>query len=161
MTVTKMIACLAGLTCLLGIWSSAIGQISPPQKTDSEIEFPKGVTPPIETTPARNAAKAQQEIREALQGKTTSETGDGVLDDILQVIKSQGSVLDGSVLDASDLPAGNRRANVSAHHRAVVAEQLLRSARMLFETGPIDDSRGELIRQMRSEAARLLTPQDQ
>ncbi|MGB7324669.1 MAG: hypothetical protein WBD31_07345 [Rubripirellula sp.] len=161
MTVTKMIAGLAGLACLLGIWSSAVGQISPPVKSDSEIEFPAGVTPPTETAPGENAAKAQQEIRQALQGKATPETGDGVLDDVLQVIKSQGSVLDGSLLDTPKLSAEVHPANASDDRRAVVAEQLLRSARMLSAIEPVDEERGNLIRQIRGEAARLLVPQDQ
>jgi len=52
---------------------------------------------PIEPTPDPNAAK---KIQRVLEGDET-ETASGVLGDVLEMIRRQGSVLDGSVLDDS------------------------------------------------------------
>ena len=99
---------------------------------------------------------AAQKIRQALEGdESVKPTGDGVLDDVIQIIKRQGSVLDGSSLD-EDQPSKRVVAD-PVDRRALVAEQLLKSARMLSVLEQPDDDRRKLIRRMRSEAASLLT----
>jgi len=102
--------------------------------------------------------------------KTTS--GDPILDDVLDVIRKQGSVLRGSELDPeSDLPSiplndgfqSQERSRPSpssesnrTHSSYLVAEQLLRSARALESLDGMTDRRSELIHGMRSQAAKLL-----
>ena len=101
------------------------------------------------------APPEQDKIRQALEGKTPDNgSGDGVLDDVLNVIKQRGSVLDGSSLDvttdAITQPADETK-------KAHVAEQLLKSARMLEAIGDSGRQRSLLIRQIRSEARKLLS----
>ncbi|MFG0287994.1 MAG: hypothetical protein ACF8CQ_07470, partial [Rhodopirellula sp. JB044] len=96
---------------------------------------------------------AEQKIFDALQGKTPN-APPGVLSDVLDVIRSQGSVLDGSSLDAgSDDPLGiditenpaNRRGqhpdvNQTTRTRSAfvqTAESLLKTSRMLEKLVPL------------------------
>lgn len=102
----------------------------------------------------------QEKIRDVLQGQQPAPTGDGVLEDVLGVIQRQGSVLDGSVLDKAP-PAerenGTQSKSISNSltQRAHVAEQLLRSARML-ESISDDESSTELVASIRRQAGILL-----
>ena len=104
-------------------------------------------------------------IRQALEGNlpdkgTGDGTGDGVLDDVIDIIKQRGSVLDGSVLDGSSLDegsAGQDKQTVDRSDRAAVAEQLLKASRLLERLGEADRSRRLLIKQIRDEAAKLLS----
>ena len=107
----------------------------------------------------------KRKIRDVLQGRTPAATGDGVLEDVLNVIQRQGSVLDGSSLD-EPTQGGNLVPEVSgqstasdgqtlADRRANVAEQLLRTARMLQQISN-EDSSLALVNSMRRKAATLL-----
>jgi len=97
---------------------------------------------------------AQNRIRQALDGKdTAAPTDDGVLDDVLQVIRQRGSILDGSVLDDRQ----ERPAAAARDRQALVAEQLLKASRLLQSLEQPDQSRSELIRDMRAEAGKLLS----
>lgn len=102
-------------------------------------------------------------------------TGDPVLDEVLDIIRRRGSVLRGSQLDSPDQPLqmpriaifetedpiefGNASNNGSELGRSspgyLAAEQLLRSARSLEKLNATNE-RYELIRAMRSHAAKLL-----
>lgn len=77
------------------------------------------------------------------------------MDEVLDLIRQQGSVLEGSVLDEiagpRELPASPDRAR-----RIRLAELLLRSARLLQRVDPEDPERRELCRSMRREALRVL-----
>lgn len=148
--------------------SSASDAQAPPQAppTDEQpIEIPKLEVVPI--APARNTEQQHDKIRAALDGGTPVTDGDPVLDDLLQLIRRRGSVLDGTVLDPSnefDGPgssasgAGATDRNTIEDNKAFAAESLLRSARMLGQLGTPDDARRELMTRMRQEAAKLLVP---
>ncbi|MCC9641521.1 hypothetical protein LOC71_04495 [Rhodopirellula sp. JC740] len=108
-------------------------------------ELPKAKLPAIEK------GDASARIKNALEGSEVSPTGDGMLDDVLDVIRKRGSVLDGSVLDSelpSVLPATGKGESEEQedsesdadHTRASselfeLAEQLLRTARRLEKVG--------------------------
>ncbi len=102
----------------------------------------------------------QDKIRQALDGQDPRQTGDGVLDDVLKVIKQRGSVLRGSVLDGSvgnDLETDSAGSDFRAAKNAIVAEQLLRASRLLESLQTPDPTRRRLIGQMRGEAVKLLS----
>lgn len=106
----------------------------------------------------------QKKIRDVLQGHQPAPTGDGVLEDVLGVIQTQGSVLDGSLLDAPPLDGGSIASHPkfksnSVARRALVAEQLLCAARMLEQISD-DESNTALIASMRLQAGRLLVTRE-
>jgi hypothetical protein len=136
--------------------------------------------------PSRGTTESPQaKIMQALQGDGPAKTGDGVLEDILEIAKQRGSILDGSVLDGSVLDggvldgsiadggivdgdqsseslsdggSGNPPQNDSAlqpARTARVAEQLLKAARLLASVSK-DDSNDLLINAMRNKARDLL-----
>ncbi len=118
-----------------------------------------GITVGIAQTPTRENAEASalEEIRGVLDGKTPAgQTNDPILNDVLNVIRQQGSVLDGSSLD---LPSGDAAESVEStdSQRALAAELLLRTSRTLEQIGPVDKTRQQLVKQMRGEAVRLLS----
>lgn len=132
--------------------------------------------------------RAEQKIRDALRGKSLEPTGDGMLDDVIEIVRRRGSVLDGSVLDGDMLDTSEQslpnrdsaeprssgqnflhgggttaraiRSRRDIENRAAAAEQLLRAARLLMQTGDADASRRELVAQMRAEAVKLLSQAD-
>ena len=100
--------------------------------------------------------QAADKIRQALESNAKVEpTGDGVLDDVLKVIKRQGSIIDGSILDDSADPES--AVPVKTNQNALVAEQLLKASRMLERLERTSTKRKDLIKRMRAEAANLLT----
>tara|TARA_R110002073_G_scaffold7747_5_gene43676 strand:- start:8987 stop:9520 length:534 start_codon:yes stop_codon:yes gene_type:complete len=128
-----------------------------PTKT-SAAEAAPAETSPAEASPAPSSTPnpIESKIRSVLEGASDDvRSSDPLLDDVLGIIKSRGSILDGSSLDpALDTPtsaAGNDR---DASARA--AESLLRSARLLNRIEPRDSARTELVEKMRHEAWRLL-----
>ena len=52
---------------------------------------------------AKPIPKAEQKIRDALNGDAALPTGDGMLDDVIDIVRRRGSILDGSVLDEPEL----------------------------------------------------------
>jgi hypothetical protein len=99
------------------------------------------------------------------------QSGDPILDDVLEVIRRRGSVLQGSVLDPQNetesviigvpsLDSRDAAANKgdAAEAAAVyhVAEQMLRVARLLEKLPNQDAERAGMIRGMRNQATRLL-----
>lgn len=112
-----------------------------------------------ETTP-----RAEQKIRDALQGDSPKPTGDGMLDDVIDLVRRRGSILDGSVLDSPEMRPKAAASGLvsqpphSIESRALAAEQLLRAARLLMHAGDVDECRRDLVARMRSEAVKLLTP---
>ncbi|MGB7344138.1 MAG: hypothetical protein WBD20_07985 [Pirellulaceae bacterium] len=103
----------------------------------------------------------ESNIQEALKGQTV-ETGDGLLDDMLKVLKQRGSVLDGSSLDKeldiSSDGSSTRKAVPSVSQKAHAAESLLRASRLLENLGKLTDEQSELIQQMRHQSLLLLSP---
>ncbi|TWU47413.1 hypothetical protein Poly51_52130 [Rubripirellula tenax] len=158
--------------CLWGIASAAPGQnatlpLNPQSDLPAEIQLPQNSVPRTNTIAPETAEKVEHKIREALDGNAPAETGDGVLDDVLGVIKSQGSILDGSILDdrTTNTDPGRRltsrtRQSVDVDRRAVAAEQLLRAARLLLAADPTSESGVRLVAQMRREAVKLLSHTD-
>lgn len=140
----------------------------PQQPSAPEIDV---VDIPTDSKPSRVDPAAKKKIERALRGEDVSSAGaDPVLDDVLKIIREQGSVLEGTVLEsdrgAETRPAGQNlapRAGVSADqpHRARrqarVAEMLLKTSRLLERLEPAGAPRGRLITDMRAEAARLLS----
>ncbi|WP_146598134.1 hypothetical protein [Novipirellula aureliae] len=133
----------------------------------------------IADPPAPRKAAAEEKIRSLLENpQSDSNSNDPILDDILQIIRQQGSVLDGSSLDpangaliepksetAKKTPlavSALSPADPSLAHAAKTAEALLRAARLLEQAcNPQDtdsrDKQAELVLRMRVEASRLLS----
>jgi hypothetical protein len=140
-----------------------------------ELRIPPEDAPVVEIAPIpnslKNNSKTEQKIREALQGNAVQGTGDPLLDDVLQMIRKDGSILRGTQFDPQRL---ERELSVNSSHapgvehsespsnagdaeiRARAAEMLLRSARFLMQIGPVDEIRKATADQMRREAVRLL-----
>ena len=154
----------------VGVAQTPTNVLTLPEGVDLPTELPRveSIAPPIDGTqpaghpripgnlaPLRRADPlAQRKIREALEGRRLGgSSGNVMLDDILNIIQTEGSILDGSVLDPDqdDVPQSS---DESA--RALAAERLLRASRTLEQLGD-DHARASLVKQMRSEAARLLT----
>lgn len=131
-----------------------------------ETEFPSGFPPLVEPTADPAAA---ERIQRALQGSTSEPVPGGVLGDVIDIIRTQGSILDGSSLDRRRahledeatsnpdiLPSETARSSVQA------AEALLRSARLLESLPARHDAQSdrlpiaELVRHMRIQATRLM-----
>ncbi len=137
-----------------------------PQGDPPSISLPDSVQP-VEDP------KAAAQIERALEGDSLTPLPGGALGDVIEIIRKQGSILDGSSLDrgaADSILTPQDSANSSSTLRAVsrvkTAEALLRSARMLESLTTrrpqqlIEQSDviplSELVRQMRIQAARLL-----
>ena len=144
-----VVAAVAGV--LHHAWASPPVNFSPPTSSDPPSNHIRRVQP-------ENQDSIEQAIRQALEGEPlTRASGDGVLDDVLEVIRSRGSILDGTTLD----PVASRNDNptslsrISARARA--SEQLLKAARLLESIGHTNPRQAELVGEMRAEAARLLS----
>jgi hypothetical protein len=118
----------------------------PPVGDLDEVELPVLKTPTV--PPSGDAA---EKIQKALRGDAPAPTGDGMLDDVLNIIKKRGSVLDGSVLDSEIDPlsdAADQQSKASGAGKNDVgslsgpaasfrlAEQLLATARRLERATP-------------------------
>jgi hypothetical protein len=108
-------------------------------------------------------ARVEGQISESLRGRGPfgegQSSGDPILDDVLDVIRQRGSVVDGSILDPmldlkSELQDDGEWGKLSSVYLA--AESLLKSARILEGLSDQSSSRLQLIRSMRSEATKLL-----
>ena len=121
--------------------------------TPSATEQPPAL--PAESSPTT------QKIQQALRGESV-ETGDGILDDMLDVLKKRGSILDGSSLD-SELAGDTESAQTSVAagsskaKQARVCESLLKSARLMEKLGKLSAEQRDLVAQMRQQAGQLLT----
>lgn len=160
---------------------------TPPNATSDDntpssaiIVLPPGVRPAVDLNdnPAARARiadmlqRAQQNLRlNATQGSPNDQpsSSDPILSDVLDVIRRQGSVLDGSSLDeapATDMPQDAADSGDSGDlpldpklegdRRYQVAESLLRSARLLQQLGSADPEQTQLIRAMRHRALALM-----
>ena len=116
------------------------------------------VTPRDEATSEHSSTPnpIESKIRSALEGAPGRvSSSDPLLDDVLGIIKSRGSILDGSSLDPA-LEHPGSAAGTDRDSNARAAESLLRSARLLNQIEPRDSARTELVAKMRYEAWRLL-----
>lgn len=141
-----------------------------PAQTPAETALPPDFPPFIEPTADPAAA---ERIQRALQGGASEPVPGGVLGDVIDIIRTQGSILDGSSLDPR-MVAAKRESDSdddisrreTTHSSVQAAEALLRSARLLESlhsrsTSPRDANStrlpvSELVRQMRIHATRLL-----
>ncbi len=143
----------------ISIPAVALTLAQPPTKPRKVLELPDLPDDFKRTRIPSNAdPEVQRIIRERLEQGNFEETGNPVIDDILQLMKKVGpSVLKDSSLDpAADQHAIKKPANaVSAKARA--AECLLKAARNLEKIEPLDKTRRDLVNQMRRESVRLLT----
>lgn len=129
---------------LMSIATAVFAQ--PPTDDWKELELPT-----VETPNGTPADEAEEKIHKALEGDPLNPTGDGMLDDVLSVIRKRGSVLDGSVLDSQIDPLGDavsgRAAGSESGETASkrlpgpaesfrLAEQLLATARRLEKASP-------------------------
>ncbi len=160
-----ILVAIATLATMASPVSEAQAPIPESPTDDQPLEIPKLEVVPV--APVPNTEQQQTKIRSALDGGAPVTDGDPVLDDLLQLIRRRGSVLDGTVLDPSsdfDVPTHDPNARQASDPRAVeddmafAAESLLRSARVLSQLGPPDPDRRELITRMRLEAGKLLAP---
>lgn len=169
-TIKLAFALLASFAC-----SESQAQLVPPPDVPAPELADDATTRAQIVEALRNAKAAREAERSNEPGKTGSgdgapNSGDMVLDDVLEIIRRRGSVLDGSSLDPANddapliinLPPEPRSGDVPASSAVYdAAEQLLRSARLLEKlsrTGDssIDEDRAKLVRSMRSQAGRLL-----
>ena len=120
-----------------------------------------------EISNAKENNPRKEKIREALENPNKeTHSDDPILDDVLQILKKRGSILDGSVLDPdapveteeSLLDLRTSKGTPTVQRRAAyAAESLLRSARLLEAFDSKDIAHQNLVRLMRREAARILT----
>lgn len=129
--------------------------------------------------------RAVERIRETLSGGPTDRpSGDPLLDDVLQVIRGRGSILEGSSLAeqpvSDSVPRRPRNPTLPRNigspstpglpdasedwsmgsgrsSRYRTAEMLLKAARLLAREPGSDESRTELVGRMRAEAAQLMS----
>jgi hypothetical protein len=100
----------------------------------------------------------EQMFRDALQGNFSEiRMGHGVRDDVIGIIKKQGSILDGSVLDPRRSGDETNSSSEDRSKKAFAAEQMLKASRWLENIGPADSDRADLVNRMRAEAAKLLS----
>ncbi len=140
---------------MIVVWTIVPAQPPPespnPPGLAPTFKIPDNVPLPPEASP-----EAKERIRRALSGEDgETMTGDPTLDDVLQIIKRRGSILDGSTL--ADRESSHPDKNMkTTTERARVAESLLRSARLLERLPDGGADRADLINSMRSEAANVL-----
>lgn len=118
-----------------------------------------GEEPPTQRSSTEDLAA--KKIREALDSGEPAQAP-GLLGDVLDVIRQQGSILDGSSLDPDseqaliEQPGADRVSNPSASATVRTAESLLKSARLLESLVGNQPEATRLVRQMRVQAATLL-----
>lgn len=143
----------------------ARGQVIPP----ADIVIPAS---PSEEEMNRAKAKIAEFLKNNRQSNPARSSGDPILDDVLDVIRRRGSVIEGSALDAGtaegqSLAPGNTAAerrgdysgpgpSSSSDAAYVAAERLLRAARSLQRLAGQDAGNDELARAMRRQAAKLM-----
>ncbi|XZE54017.1 hypothetical protein SH139x_005799 [Planctomycetaceae bacterium SH139] len=172
---SKLSCGLIGVVCICWLtgWAAShqLSADDPPPKLTlppAEPMLPPQLPPPSPRS-ENNQRQIEDHLRRAISGDAEVQpSGDVVLDSIIDQLRSKGSVLQGSVLDphepvspqlgAQQLDA--QQAQPPSEQACLVAEQLLRSARMLsqLDDHASDPDRRQLIDQLRHQAARLLTP---
>ncbi|MCS7467960.1 hypothetical protein NZK35_15000 [Stieleria sp. ICT_E10.1] len=116
---------------------------------------------PTASQPQDNPA-AREALSRALQGDR--DAAPLLPDDLQELLRTTGSVLDGSSLDpkfaAPEMPSltppPNSPGTQSVRHRRRAAEMLLKSARLLDKIEPKSENQTYLVNQMHQEAVRLL-----
>ena len=127
-----------------------------PPNVRPQLSLPQTPLPAVKTPldPEPGALKHISDILQ--QNKPVTETGNVEIDELAEILAGMGSVLDGSQLDSS-LEPDHEVTGSAESERAVAAELLLKTARMLEHLGPPDRSRRQLVMRMRGEAVKLLS----
>lgn len=151
----------------------------PKEATETELQE---VVVPLSDAVKQKIADAL--ARDAQRADTSRSTGDPILDDVLNVIRRQGSVLDGSSLDSQSsrenasaqmdsratdnqlpavpinpvpaFPLDGQQSFSGPEAQFLVAESLLRAARELASLPGRDPQRNRLIAAMREQATVLM-----
>ncbi len=152
--------------------------LSTAQADAQQLGLPNDLKPPAVVTDHTDPAvqAAQSAISRALQDRSPVEakpstppsSRDPLLDDVMEVIRNRGSVIDGSSLDPhladeSLMPRStphppSRRAdqgNVDRPSTYLAVENLLRTARLL-ESMPNNSAHSGLVHEMRAHASKIL-----
>ncbi|PAY17297.1 hypothetical protein CKO51_21940 [Rhodopirellula sp. SM50] len=116
---------------------------------------------PVDSQPQDNPA-AREALSRALQGDR--DAAPLLPDDLQDLLRSTGSVLDGSSLDPkfaspempTTAPPPTSPGTPSVRRRRRAAEMLLKSARLLDKIEPKSENQTYLVNQMHQEAVRLL-----
>jgi hypothetical protein len=167
------LAFLIALNATLWCSGSAFGQYLPPEVAPApelkENDAAREAIRDLLQTPGAQAGEAAEPAGRGSEPAKSS--GDPVLDDVLEIIRRRGSVLEGSTLDPQnetesviiDVPSlaapneavapGDAGDAKAVYH---VSEQLLRAARLLEALPNPDASRIAMVRDLRSQATRLL-----
>lgn len=114
--------------------------------------------PPSEAAAEAEQDRVQESIRRALQGGSEpAPHSEPLLQDVLDLIKQQGSVLDGSSLNMPDADASTTKGATGSEAYYRTAESLLKAARLLNALPKTGDTRREqLVHQMRNEARQCM-----
>src|SRR6056297_1103259 len=167
-----LLCCLLAAASISGGASFTLSQEAEPEGTlalPPDLPLPRIAPPsPGGKSSSQPPSRQEQQIRQALQGRDSQlPVADGLLEDVLRVIRNRGSVLDGSVLDTpatDETPATHRRPSGAAEQtnqqrekRVFTAELLLRASRHLSGLRADDAQRHALVKQMREEAKKLLS----
>lgn len=155
---------------LAGIGTTGIGQVKLPQVKESDPPVLK--LPPLEESqlePLPEHPGIEARIRQAIDegSGAPAETGDALLDGILNTLQRRGSVLKGTALDNVEGEPEVPSNQLDSVNESVVgsglgandyhlAEQLLKSARLLSKHPRLDGERRALVQEMRRAATRLL-----
>lgn len=132
----------------------------PPRGT---LELPPGEIP-IESNASDSDKKSREleVLKKAIGGDQDAATNDPILAPLVEMINEGGSVLEGSSLDPRNEEAPSFHASTASKEsdqKALVAESLLRSARLLRRFSGNDDARQKLVIEMRREAVKIMTEQ--
>ena len=134
--------------CAVSLWATVVAQ----DVFDSPIVIEP--PPPADVQVIDTISKALSDDPEA-RGTGDPIMGDPIMDEVLQIIKKRGSILDGSSLDLRSEAAADR--SPERTNKNLTAERLLKAARLLEQIEPQDHARRQLIREMRRETVRLLS----
>lgn len=179
-SVRKKVSAASIIGCAaLFAFATALGQ--PPYELPKDVPDTdlQEIVVPLSDAVKRKITEALS--RDGQRDAASGSTGDPILDDVLNVIRRQGSVLDGSSLDPQ--PGISSQENISAagsmqqmappgptaiipleserslsrpDARFHVAESLLRAARMLAALPGRDEQRNRVIAAMREQATVLM-----
>ena len=140
-----------------------------PESPLRELELPPGelqVPKLYPLVPGSKESRVFEVFRDAVDGKfDVTGTGDPIVDDMIKVMQTNGVVADRFPRDllpeggesTRGLDASKIDANQTVSQRAKAAEHLLRASRILEKVTAGSPSGVTLIREMRSEAKRLLS----
>lgn len=142
-----------GHRCCIAIVAVLLCTILPISVTGQNVADPRSIDTLSNDPPKIDST--EDKIRRALDGGTDADDGT-MLGGILGAIQERGSVLDGSSLD-DDAYTPALPPVIAQESQFLVAEQLLKTSRLLKQIRPTDRESLEMVNQMRLAAVKLLT----